>query len=181
MVPGFDRIKDVHLAEKNSSTLTRIEADFYKQLRSFIEEEREKIRKKMDSTGISMDPTDLYTYRNLLTLAKEIVAMRAQKIVKMAIADAFTGTEAVLENAVDWERELYWDVRKRVERVMSYVVEEDRGTSLNLVRVRILTDIPVFVGPDLKEYGPFRAGEEVPLPRQVAEILSKKGQAEVMR
>ncbi len=176
MVLDFQKVKDVHLAEKNSNGLTRVEADFYHQLKELIERERKALSEKMEKSGIGLDPTELYAYRNLLTLAKEIVAIRAQKITKMAIADAFAGSEPVLENAVEWEENLYWDVRKKVERILQKIV----GSTFNLVHVRILTDIPLFVGPDLKEYGPYRAGEEVPLPREVADLLVKKGQAEVI-
>ena len=176
MVLDFQKVKDVHLAEKNSNTLTKVEADFYKQLKELIERERKALTEKMERSGIGLDPTELYAYRNLITLAKEIVALRSQKIAKMSIADAFAGAESSLENAVDWEEELYWDIRKKVERIIHRVI----GSTFNLVRVRILTDIPLFVGPDLKEYGPYRAGEEVPLPREVADLLVKKGQAEVI-
>ncbi|NPA86888.1 MAG: DNA replication complex GINS family protein [Candidatus Diapherotrites archaeon] len=181
MVIDFQRVKDVHLAEKSDTGLTKIESDFYEQLRSFIEEEREKLRQKMEASGVGLDPENLFTYRNLIILAKQIIAMRAEKIVRMAVADAFTGKDSILDNAVDWERELYWDVRRKVEAVISRVVGEGGGSAFNLVHVRILTDIPVFVGPDLREYGPFRAGEEVPLPKEVADVLVKKGQAEVIR
>jgi DNA replication factor GINS len=176
MVLDFQKVKDVHLAEKNSNSLTRVEPDFYKQLRDLIEKEKQSLTEKMERSGISLDPTELYAYKNLVTLAKEIVAIRAQKIARMAIADAFAGSEPLLENAVDWEVNLYWDIRKKVERAFQKTV----GSSFNLVHVRILTDIPLFVGPDLKEYGPYRAGEEVPLPREVADLLVRKGQAEVI-
>ena len=181
MVLDFQRIKDVHMAEKNDTSLTRIENDFYQQVREFIDAEREKLRKKMEVSGIGLDPMDLYAYKNLLVLVKEIITIRAQKIAKMAIADAFTGSEPILENAVDWEQDLYWDIRRKVEAAMRRTLGEGEERSFNLVHVRILTDIPLFVGPDLREYGPFRAGEEVPLPKEVAEILVKKGQAEVIR
>ncbi len=179
MVMDFQRIKDVHYGEKNSNTLVRVEPDFYKQLREFILEEREKLQRRMEASGTDIDPVLVQAYKNLLSIAKEIITMRANKVVKAAVTDAFKGGGDVPEEAIEWERELYYKVRSTVEAAIGNVVGNG-GRSFNLVHVRILTDIPLFVGPDLKEYGPYRAGEEVPLPKEVAEILVKKGQAEVI-
>jgi DNA replication factor GINS len=179
MVFDFQRVKDVHYAEKNSNVLTRVEPDFYKQLRDFILEEREKLQEKMELSGAEIDPVLVQAYKNLVSIAKEIIVMRANKIVKAAVTDAFKSEGDVPEEAIDWERDLYYRVRSAVESAIRGVVGNG-GRTFNLVRVRILTDIPLFVGPDLKEYGPFRAGEEVPLPKEVADILVKKGQAEVI-
>ncbi len=168
MVLDFERVKDVHLSEKNSTDLTPLPPDFYPLLQTLLEDLKRR-------TSASLDPQTLYTYQNLLHLSKEIVFIRSQKVVKMAIADAYRGAETPLENAVDWERELYYTVKRYVSRAIAKLTGEDY-----LVRVRFLTDTPIIVGPDLKEYGPFRAGEEVPLPREVADLLVRDGKAEVI-
>lgn len=168
MVLDFERVKDVHLSEKNSTDLTPLPPDFYPLLQSLLEDMKRK-------ASTSLDPQGLYAYQNLLHLAKEIVFIRSQKVVKMAIADAYRGSETLLENAVDWEKELYYTVKRYVSKAIAKLTGEDY-----LVRVRFLVDTPVIVGPDLKEYGPFRAGEEVPLPKEVAELLLRDGKVEVV-
>ena len=180
MDPRFDRIKSVHLAEKESNELTRIDNDFYRQLKEYIDEEEKRIKEYIETNDIQLDPKIIYSFKNLISLAKNIIAIRAEKVSRAAISDAFSSSSMPPENLVDWERKLYDSVRSIVEKAIGSITGSG-GTSFNLVRVRILTDIALFVGPDLKEYGPFRAGEEVPLPKEVAELLKKKGQVEVIR
>jgi DNA replication initiation complex subunit (GINS family) len=47
-------------------------------------------------------------------------------------------------------------------------------------KVRILNDLPKFMGQDKNIYGPFNKGEEVYLPEDVTKILLKKGRIEVI-
>jgi DNA replication initiation complex subunit (GINS family) len=47
-------------------------------------------------------------------------------------------------------------------------------------KVRILNDLPKFMGQDKNIYGPFNKGEEVYLPEDVTRILLKKGRIEVI-
>ena len=45
------------------------------------------------------------------------------------------------------------------------------------MRVRVKRDLPVFLGEDLKEYGPFKAGDLADLPPQAARVLLRHGAA----
>ena len=44
--------------------------------------------------------------------------------------------------------------------------------------VKIISDVPEFMGTDLESYGPFEEGEEVQIPEDNAEILVNRGNAE---
>jgi DNA replication initiation complex subunit (GINS family) len=48
------------------------------------------------------------------------------------------------------------------------------------VNVRFLASIPQFIWKDLKEYGPFKEGQEAKLSMSIAEALVKKGRAELI-
>ncbi|MFH0970194.1 MAG: hypothetical protein V1776_01910 [Candidatus Diapherotrites archaeon] len=49
------------------------------------------------------------------------------------------------------------------------------SSSLAILSVRILSEIPSFVGTDLKEYGPYKTGEVVSLPSKIAQLfISRK-------
>ncbi len=49
------------------------------------------------------------------------------------------------------------------------------SSSLESLPVRILSEIPSFVGTDLKEYGPYKAGQVVELPSKIAQLfISRK-------
>lgn len=49
------------------------------------------------------------------------------------------------------------------------------SSSTESLPVRILSEIPSFVGTDLKEYGPYKAGQVVELPSKIAQLfISRK-------
>ena len=41
-------------------------------------------------------------------------------------------------------------------------------------KLSIIKEVPAFVGPDMKEYGPFSGGQSVELPWKTAELLIQK-------
>jgi len=45
------------------------------------------------------------------------------------------------------------------------------SVGLNSLRLKILKDVPAFIGTDMKEYGPFDAGTVVELPNSVAKLF----------
>ena len=55
----------------------------------------------------------------------------------------------------------------------------ERKKDLNNLSVKVLSDIPEFVGMDEKEYGPFSKGDVVSLPLKIAKLLSSKKLVEV--
>jgi len=55
--------------------------------------------------------------------------------------------------------------------------EEDKKEE-NIKSVKIIHSVPKFVGPDLKEYGPFEDGEDIKVPLDIADVLINKGRAE---
>ncbi len=46
------------------------------------------------------------------------------------------------------------------------------------VRIKIISELPKFIGSDLKDYGPYRTGDSTELPQQLAQILISRGVAE---
>mgnify|MGYP001617286401 CR=1 FL=1 len=48
-------------------------------------------------------------------------------------------------------------------------------SALESMRIRILSDIPSFVGTDMKEYGPYKPQEKIELPTKIAQLfISRK-------
>lgn len=55
--------------------------------------------------------------------------------------------------------------------------EKPKGDGAKKILVRLLRDVPSFVGADLKTYGPLKSEDVVLLPAQNAEALIKRGMA----
>ncbi len=181
---SFEKLRAIHRLEKESKTLIHLEPDFYDQLREYLAKEKEKLKEAFEN----LDFTMLLRLKNLVQLVDEIVAMRMEKVVRLAMIHLQDNVEP--ENLVGWEKDLYnqlkelllnysKDVRASLSGVKEEVAEEKKEEETGVIVVRILQDIPAFVGTDFKEYGPYTRGEEVPLPRDIAEILILRGLAEV--
>ncbi len=50
-------------------------------------------------------------------------------------------------------------------------VQHARSTSEDSLSIRILSEVPSFVGTDLKEYGPYKPGQVVELPEKIAQLF----------
>lgn len=78
---------------------------------------------------------------------------------------------------------------KIIKKMMEKCEVDDFFSKLNLelgrkttkkILVRILQDVPSFVGADMKIYGPYKTEDVVLLPEQNAEALIKRGMAIVI-
>ncbi len=58
--------------------------------------------------------------------------------------------------------------------------ETTSATNEKLIRVRIMNDLPKFLGQDKNIYGPFKKDDLVELPASLTNILLKKGRAELL-
>jgi DNA replication initiation complex subunit (GINS family) len=62
---------------------------------------------------------------------------------------------------------------KRVDEIT------DRFDDKASIKVKFLRDVPKFLGKDSSAFGPFTQGDEKELPQNIAQILIKKGHAEI--
>ncbi len=187
---SYSRLRTVYRLEKASQALARVEPDFYDLLRKYLQEESRAVREAWKK----QDLQKLIEFANLQRLVSDLVALRQRKVVNAAVSAMFLNLPEP-ENLVGWEKDLYRDIisvleqyRRRVEELIGLAAsepeveaeEEKPEHDLNVVRVRILRNIPAFVGTDLKKYGPYQPGDVVELPTDVAKILELRGFAEVI-
>jgi hypothetical protein len=65
--------------------------------------------------------------------------------------------------------------QKEKEVTSTNIAEKSR-----LIKVRVLNDLPKFMGQDKNIYGPYSKQAEVDLPEDITNILLKKGRVEVI-
>jgi DNA replication initiation complex subunit (GINS family) len=189
----YETLRNVQRAEKNKSRLSEIPEDFYKEL-------RELIRNSMKKYEETRDLGDLRNFENIVRVARDMFYTRQQKIIMKAYRNVRTqeyDDNGMVSEEKKFYRELVDIIQKNAEFFESMVVngkEEKRSTEeiqelpeeepvkkdLNIVMVRILKNIPRFVGSDLNEYGPYEPNQIVKLPKKEAEFLVSKNLAEVI-
>ncbi len=54
----------------------------------------------------------------------------------------------------------------------------EKARELDLVSLKILKEVPAFIGTDMKEYGPFSANQTVELPFAISKLFMERRLAE---
>jgi len=66
-----------------------------------------------------------------------------------------------------------WDFIKKENR--KEIVED-----VDYIEVEFLSDMPVFLGVDLKNHGPFKKGEKALIPYDNAKVLEERGVVKIL-
>jgi DNA replication initiation complex subunit (GINS family) len=172
----YDELRRIHRLEKNTSKLVEVDDDFIDVLTIFVEEEKKKYLASLKNFSSS----DAREFANLKRIIDDIFQMREKKILNKALIAAHTN-EYDDEKMATQEKETFKKTLKILTEHRSlfdslFGEKEQRETEL--VSVKILKDVPAFVGADMKDYGPFVEGEKVDLPSKVARLFITKKIAE---
>ncbi len=180
---SYDEIRRIHRLEKSSVKLVQVDQEFYNDLNSFLSGEKKTY---LDSLK-NFSSSNTRDFTNLKKMAEEIFSMRIKKILNAALIAWRTGDVDDSRMALQ-EKKVFRDllsVLKKHGNIIDDIFSDNGSPSsgkkdLNNLSVKILSDIPEFVGADMNEYGPFKKGEVVELPLKIAKLLSDKKLTEVM-
>lgn len=186
-VDTLDKIRQVELMQKQQRNrmLTKIDANFYAQLRDYLNELEREYEKEC---GLNPESSKARILSDDLSrtkmLAEDIYELREEKIVFAALSSV-KGGKPDLSNLVKEERELYKslvDILSR-HREMIFQMRSEKEESEKIegskeyIVVRILEDLPQFVGTDERTYS-LSKEDIVTLPKVIGELLVKRGVAE---
>lgn len=180
----FETKKDTSGASREYRNAERV----FKKIVSLREDKivkNAKIAVKTGKTPENMLPREKELFRQL----KEVFADHRGRIDDMtetgAVEDSFEPeTTSTKENEPEEEEEEIEDEPDELEEVSTEepeeeeteVVEAEEGYEI----VKIVAQVPEFMGTDLETYGPFDEGEEAEIPEDNAEILINRGNAEAV-
>ncbi len=170
---NYDEIRRIYRLEKNTSKLVEIQEDFFDSLTDFILEEKQTYFISMEK----LDFAKAKTFTNLKKMVEEILSLREKKILNKALISSKTA-EPNNELMATEEKKMFKEILKILEShnslIESVFVGKQKKTKekdLNKVSVRILSDVPSFIGTDMKEYGPFKKEQTVELPSKIAKLF----------
>ncbi len=183
----FKYLREIQKKERSSAGLCKLDAGFYGAVSDYV------LRKKrIKDRGKELSFREKKEIENIRPVVKSIYDTRETKIVGGALKAARTGMK--MANLLPDEENLLKDVRERIEdarRGLESVLSSAGGKTRSLdeseevgdsedgmSQIRIIEDIPEFVGEDLKTYGPWKAGETATCPKNFADIFVKNGKAE---
>lgn len=187
MVVNDDEIRRIYRMEKNTTRIVQIEEDFYNQLNEFVTAEKKAYLAALTDLSTSNENKEFSTLKKMV---QEWCGLRQKKILNLALMAVRTG-DSQLEGLAIPEKELFSSLvselsahQELLEGLFSQNGSAKRSknhakTELANIDVKIMNDVPSFMGVDSKEYGPFQNGSVVELPYKVAKLLIGKKLAEL--
>ncbi len=174
---SYEEIRRIHRLEKNTSQLVQVEPEFYTELHAFLASEKQAYLKSLKNFSVSSSRD----FANLKKMVEEIFSIREKKILNRALVAARTNDineEHLAQQEMKMFRksiELLKEYRKMLDEMFeSEVPGSESSKDLNNLSVRILSDIPAFIGSDMKEYGPYSKDDIVDLPLHIGKLLGSR-------
>jgi DNA replication initiation complex subunit (GINS family) len=171
----YESLREIQRNEKKSEKLFELEEDFFESIQKYFEQ-REN----------SKDNGSVIELENAKTILRDIVDRRERKILNQALRATRTHEKVDTSAMTDSEKKLFDELivtlkKYRIDIIGEAEVEpepEETEEEADLVKVKILEDLPAIVGSDFEDYGPFKEGDVVDLPPENAEIFISKAKAE---
>jgi DNA replication initiation complex subunit (GINS family) len=181
---SYDEIRRIYRLEKNTSKLVEVPDDFYYVLNEFIKQEKERYLKSLKDFSIE----EARDFANMKKMVEEIFLLRQRKILNMALLSSRGNNDAKLALAGP-ELKTFSSVVILLEKQQKTIEEMfqanataktggEKAKELDLVSVKILKEVPAFIGTDMKEYGPFSQNQTVELPFAISKLFLERKLAE---
>lgn len=185
---SYKTLRRLQQGEQTSPVLTKINANFYQDLSSYIKTIEQNVGNEKNSQKLKLFTDEA---QNTKKIANSIYELREKKIVQAALATA-RGAAPDLKNLLDIEKKLYnalveqiavsrkeifeepTDRHVKKQPVNLYVVDQPKRDPNTNPIVRVLEDTPEFIGTDEKTYS-LRKEDVLSLPSEMTEPLLKKG------
>ena len=193
MVLTFEKIRDIHRAEKESRKLEKLPDNIMKEAADYIER-KQHIKEKTN--------TDVYELENIKNIIKDLFEIRERKILNLALYSVRTGLP--VENLTKEEEKLFYSLVNILKTFREEFLDK-LGNPAAMVRmesngdiskkngsndksekqktkkrqIRVVQDIPEFVGTDLKSYS-LKKNDIISLDEKIENLLIKRGLAKVV-
>jgi len=197
VVITYEILYEILRKEKYRAELQKVEENFYASVIKYLQEKSailESQAKKSSvfaSTELEKTQTQL---RNVIKILKELYEKRESKIVQFALFASRSQNLQDTSTMLPEEYAFYCGLKETFDSYRQGIITnllENKMPEIKLVEqkdlkteektdsklVLVLNDVPEFVGPDLNNYGPYKAGETQELPPMVAGMLISTGQA----
>ncbi len=164
----YESIREAVKREKGSAGLTPLPADFFTSAKAYLDK-KSRLRTKDDQWEQDQAKRRM---QDLVELREKKILMGALYFVRSGVKpenlteDEYSFLKSLAEVIKGWQDKKKGMLEAKVEPLPVVAFQED---------------VPRFVGIDMKNYGPFKAGDMSTLPKENAELLEKKGAANQAR
>ncbi|MEM5804290.1 MAG: hypothetical protein QXU82_00340 [Candidatus Aenigmatarchaeota archaeon] len=184
----FESIMSVHRAEKGEE-LSRLPPGFFESVGRWLDYKRgcrdSLSQREADTANSIVDEIVNRRQRKIVMAAIRTVrgdvppenmtedekrffdqALALFKTFKTDVMEKVSGTDFLAAEKIEEARKSLDEIRAAPPQLRPEIPQE-----VPQPEFRMLTDMPQFMGTDMKPYGPFKAGEKVKLPKEIAAVL----------
>ena len=184
---SYKTLRRIQQLEKTSPLLTKIDVNFYHKLSEYLKNLESVLEQEENAQKIKLFNDEI---QNAKKIAFGIYELREKKIVQAALSKV-RGGKPDLKNVLDIEKKLYESLveqiilsRKKILEEKSVEAKKDKSKTVTLKKeeikrntnpiVRVLEDIPEFVGTDMKTYS-LRKNDVLTVSKEMSGPLVKRG------
>ena len=175
----YDELRKIYRIEKNNSRLAEVEEDFLDSLKEFFEGQRKDYLQSLND----LSSTKAKSFSNLRKIIGEIFSIREKKLLNKALIASRTG-DIENERMALQEKETLKEllaVLNRHQEILDGIFNgraKQASKAGEKVSLKVVQDVPAFMGADMKEYGPFARDRVVSVPEKIASLLVSRKLAE---
>lgn len=168
----YDELSKVYRLENKSPKLTKLSPSFYKELKKFISQEKIKYINAIEN----LSQADLKKFETLKQTVNKIREIRLKKCLNLCLTYSRT-KDFKEENLIDFEIDFIKDIinllDKQIEHTENLFGAKTKAVEkhASIIKVLALSNIPSFIGSDMKEYGPFDKDNVCEIPENMFSIL----------
>lgn len=171
----YNDLYEVLRREKYSDQLQTLSKNFIQDVSSYLKEKKSITEKSGDMFSDAISKTKKQ-FENAIAMFEELMLRRKKKLLDLAFVAAETGiSKRDYENMLLFEKETFDKIMKGLEEgdkkramLLNGGKEEERKKNK---LVNFLQDTDEFLGLDGEKLGPFKRGDIVNLPVEIASIL----------
>ena len=185
---NYKTLRKIQQSEAASPLLTKLDHSFYERLLSYLSD-LAKLDKKEENPSKQKLISD--EIQNITKIANGIYEQREKKIVQAALSNARGGKPDVKHMLAE-EKQFYVEFVAMIGDARKTIFEKTQIQPASPVEkkpplpenpseekntnplVRVIADIPAFIGPDMKTYI-LKKQDILSIPKEIAEPLKKRG------
>ncbi len=203
----YETLFDILRLEKNTGELQKLNGTFYEDVVSYLNGKENIL--KQEETVFSEAERDktIVQIQNIKKILKELYERREKKIINLALNKAQTGSDIIdISALLAQERKLFDSLVKifssHRDEVLTNLINGKQPTLKETIEesseettkeieekpekeeskiIRFIHPVPKFLGKELEIYGPYEADDKANLPKEIADILIRKGRAEEIK
>jgi DNA replication initiation complex subunit (GINS family) len=168
--------------ERYSDDLQLLKKTFLPEVSEYFSEKK-KFSDKDDDMFSDIVLKSKKKLENAMALFKELLLRRRKKILNLAFVASETGiSKKDFENLLDFEKELFEDIVKSLEKADKNLSDSMAGgrAESKFKLVKFNDRVEEFLDMEGESIGPFNKGEVANLNKEIVEILSQDKKVEIL-